>query len=43
MMANSVVRANCDKWVHGRCALMKRATSSLAEGYICERCVEAIK
>ena len=31
MMANSVMCTTCGKWVHGRCAKMKRVTSTLAK------------
>ena len=37
-MANSVICVNCGKWVHGRCARMKRVTPSLAESFVCEKC-----
>ena len=33
----------CDKWLHGRYAKIKRVTLTLAKGFICERCVEAMK
>ena len=36
MMANSVLCTKCGKWVHGRCAKMKRMTSTLPKGYVCE-------
>ena len=39
VMANSVMYTKCGKWVHGRCAKMKRVTSTLAEGFVCELCV----
>ena len=29
--------------VHGRYAIVKKVPSTLAKGYVCERCVEAIK
>ena len=34
-MANSVTCTKCGKWVHGRCAKMKRLTSTLAKGFVC--------
>ena len=37
--ANSVMCTKCGKWVHGRCAKMKRVTSALAKGFVCELCV----
>ena len=40
VMANSVICTKCDKWVHGRCAKMKRVTSTLAKGFVCELCVD---
>ena len=30
----------CGKWVHPRCAKMKRMTSILAKGFVCELCVD---
>ena len=39
VMANSVMCTKCGTWVHGRCAKMKRATSTLAKGFACEQCV----
>ena len=29
----------CGKWVHGRCANIKRVTSTLAKGFVGELCV----
>ena len=43
VMANSVLRTKCGQWVHDICTKMKRVTSTLAKGFICERCVEIIK
>ena len=40
VMANSVMCTKCGKWVHGRCAKMKRVTSTLAKGFVCELCVD---
>ena len=34
VMANSVMSRKCGKWVHGRCAKMKRANSTLAKGFV---------
>ena len=39
VMVNSVKCTKCGKWVHGRCAKMKRVTSTLAKGFVCELCV----
>ena len=39
VMANSVMCTNCGKSAHGRCAKMKRVTSTLAKGFVCELCV----
>ena len=38
-MANSVMCTQCGKWVHNKCAKMKRVTSTLAKGFVCELCV----
>ena len=38
VMTNSVFCAKCGKWIHGRCAKMKRMTRRLAEGFECEKC-----
>ena len=35
-MANSVISTKRDKWVYGRCAQMKRMTSTLAKGFVCK-------
>ena len=40
VMANSVMCTKCGKWVHGRCTKMKRVTSTLAKGIVCELCVD---
>ena len=34
-MANSMMCTKCGKWVHGRCAKMKRVTSTVAKGFVC--------
>ena len=39
-MANSVMCTKYGKWVHGRCTKMKRVTSALAKGFVCELCVD---
>ena len=38
--ANLMMCTKCNKWVHGRCAKMKRVTSTLAKGFVCELCVD---
>ena len=43
MMANSVMCTKCGKWVHGRCAKMRRVTSTLAKGFVCDLCVHRKK
>ena len=43
VMANSVMCTNCGKWVHVRCAKTKTATSTQAEGFVCELCVGYIE
>ena len=40
VMANSVMCTKCGKWVHGRCARIKRITSTLAKGFVCKLCVD---
>ena len=40
LMTNSVMCTKCCKWVHGRCAKMKRVTSTLAKGFVCELYVD---
>ena len=40
VIANSVLCTKCGKWVHGRCAKMKRVTSILAKGFVCKLCVD---
>ena len=37
---NSMMGTKWDKWVHGRCAKMKRVTLTLAKGFVCELCVD---
>ena len=38
VMANSVLCEKCGKWIHGRCAKMKRVTQSLARDFVCAGC-----
>ena len=42
-MANLVMCKKCGKWVQGRCAEMKRVTSTLAKGLVCKLCVDTKK
>ena len=36
MFGKRVMCTKCGKWVHGRCAKMKRVTLTLAKGFVCE-------
>ena len=38
VMANLVMCTKCGKWMHGRCAKMKRVTSTLAKGCLQTMC-----
>ena len=38
VMANSVLCVNCGKWIHGRCAKVKRVSSRLGRDFVCGRC-----
>jgi hypothetical protein len=38
VMTNSVLCTNCNKWIHARCAKVKRVTPKLARDFICGRC-----
>ena len=40
VMANLMMCTKCGKWVHGRCAKTKRVTSTHANGFVCELCVD---
>ena len=42
-MENSVMCTKCGKWVHGRYAKMKRMTSTLAKGFVCELCIDTME
>ena len=37
-MANSVLCVKCRKWIHGRCAKVKRVISRLRRDFVCGRC-----
>ena len=43
VMAKSMMCTKCGKWVHGKCAKMKRVTSTLTKGFVCELCVDTKK
>ena len=43
VMANLVMCTKCCKWVHGRCAKIKKVTSTLAKGFVCELYVDTKK
>ena len=43
VMANSMMCTKCGKWVHGRCTKMKRVTSTLTKGFVCELCVDTME
>ena len=36
--ANSVLCAHCGKWIHGRCAGVKRVTSKFSRHFACRKC-----
>ena len=38
VMANSVLCVKCRKWIHGRCAKVKRVTLRLGRDFACGRC-----
>ena len=35
VMENSVMCTKFGKWIHGRCAKMKRVTTTMAKGFVC--------
>ena len=43
VMANLVKCTKCGKWVHGKCVKMKKVTSTLEKGFVCELCVDTMK
>ena len=43
MIANVVPCTKCGKWVHGKCAKMRRVSLTLAKGFVCERCAKTMK
>ena len=40
-MANSFLCIKCTKWIHERCAKMRRVTPRLAKHFVCAQCSEA--
>ena len=42
-MANLVMCAKCGKWMHDRCAKMKRVTSTPSKGFVGKVCVDKKK
>ena len=36
--ANSVLCLQCGKWIHGRCAGVKRVTPSISRNFACRKC-----
>ena len=42
-MASAVLCTKYGKWMHGSCEKIKRVSSTLAKGFICERYNDAIK
>ena len=43
VVATSVMCTQCGKWVHAKSAKMKRVTTTLAKGFVCEQCANTIK
>ena len=43
VMTNSVLCTVCGKWIHGRCAKVKRVTTSLATSFVCGKCKNNIE
>ena len=37
-MANSVLCVQCGKWIHSRCARIKRVTLKLSRNFTCRKC-----
>ena len=42
VMANSVLCVKCGKWIHGRCAKVKRVTLRLGRDFVCGRCKKQV-
>ena len=43
VIANSVLCTKCMKWIHGRCAKVKRVTSCLATNFVCVCCMRIME
>ena len=43
VMVNSMMCTKYGKWIHGKRAKIKRVTSTLAKGFVCEICVDTKK
>ena len=41
-MTNSVLCVKCGKWIHGRCAKVKRMTPTLGRDFVCGRCKKQV-
>ena len=37
-----MVCAECQKWIHGRCAKVKKVNNILGRSFICSNCVNAV-
>ena len=42
VMANSVLCVKCRKWVHGRCAKVKKMTPRLGKNFVCGTCKKQV-
>ena len=42
VVTNWVMCTKYSKWMHGSCAKIKRVTTTLSEGFVCEQLVENI-
>jgi len=42
-MASSILCTNCRKWIHGRCAKIKRVTPRLANKFACAWCRKVLE
>ena len=38
VMSNSLLCTKCNKWIHGRCAKVRKVTSHLARAFVCQSC-----
>ena len=41
--ANSVLFVHCGKWIHDRCAGVKRVTAKFSGNFVCRKCVWSIR